>query len=50
MNSKYKHSQYCGEEILAVAKKCIYCGEWIDTNDAPGKPQQTESEEPEDYS
>lgn len=21
---------YCGEEILAVAKKCKHCGEWID--------------------
>ena len=22
---------YCGEEILAVAKKCRHCGEWLDT-------------------
>ncbi|MDE6395927.1 MAG: zinc ribbon domain-containing protein [Muribaculaceae bacterium] len=21
---------YCGEEILAVAKKCKHCGEWLD--------------------
>lgn len=50
MNSKYKRCPYCGEKILAVAKKCRYCGEWLDTNDMPGNPQQTESEEPEDYS
>ena len=26
---------YCGEEILAVAKKCKHCGEWLD------KPKET---------
>ena len=24
---------YCGEEILAVAKKCKHCGEWLDKNE-----------------
>jgi flagellar basal body-associated protein FliL len=25
-----KNCPYCGEEILAIAKKCKHCGEWID--------------------
>lgn len=29
---------YCGEEIMAVAKKCKHCGEWLtkETGDRPG--------------
>ena len=26
----HKRCPYCGEEILAVAKKCKHCGEWLD--------------------
>ena len=27
-----KKCPYCGQEILAVAKKCKHCGAWIETN------------------
>lgn len=27
--SSKKNCEYCGEEILAVAKKCRYCGEML---------------------
>ena len=27
-----KKCPYCGQEILAVAKKCKHCGNWIDNN------------------
>ena len=29
MEQKTKNCPYCGEEILAIAKKCKYCGEWL---------------------
>ena len=41
MNTDTKNCPYCGEEILAVAKKCKHCGEWLDKtayNEPPIKP------------
>lgn len=30
MEQKTRRCPYCGEEILAVARKCKHCGEWLD--------------------
>lgn len=30
MEQQTKKCPYCGEEILAVARKCKHCGEWLD--------------------
>lgn len=32
-----KNCPYCGEEILAVAKKCKHCGEWLEPKDTEKK-------------
>lgn len=29
-----KRCPYCGEEILAVAKKCKHCGEWFEASES----------------
>ncbi len=35
-----KKCPYCGKEILAVAKKCKHCGEWLDSRDKQAQPYQ----------
>ncbi|MBE6247951.1 MAG: hypothetical protein E7106_01685 [Prevotella sp.] len=34
MMEETKRCPYCGEEILAVAKKCKHCGEWLETKES----------------
>lgn len=47
MNEK-KNCPYCGEEIMATAKKCKHCGEWIEeTRIQDFAPQQLIETEPE---
>lgn len=33
-----KNCPYCGEEIMATAKKCRHCGEWLPMEQQIGKP------------
>lgn len=30
MTDETKPCPYCGEDIMATAKKCRHCGEWLD--------------------
>ncbi len=46
MEDATKRCPYCGEEILAVAKKCKHCGEWLDENTQVSIPQPTSVPEP----
>lgn len=39
MEEAKKRCPYCGEEILAVAKKCKHCGEWL-PDEATEKPKE----------
>ena len=36
---------YCGNEILAVAKKCKHCGEWLDSVVRQSQPAENYQEQ-----
>lgn len=38
MPTEMKDCPICGESILAVARKCRYCGEYLDAKAKPGPP------------
>lgn len=40
MEDNMKICPYCGEEILAVAKKCKYCGEWLENKEAASSTEE----------
>ena len=51
VSKEKKQCPYCGEEILAIAKKCKHCGEWLDEDENSGyeeehgDEQETDNEE-----
>ena len=47
MEKETKTCPYCGEEILATAKKCKHCGEWL--NKPPQKNTQKQPVRKESY-
>ena len=40
-----KNCPYCGEEILAVARKCKHCGEWLEEDEDEEEDIEAEDEE-----
>lgn len=40
---------YCGEEIAATAKKCRFCGEWLEIEEAVLMPETTDAAQIQEY-
>ncbi len=46
MKLEKKVCPYCGEEIMAAAKKCKWCGEWLDKEESAPTPETIAMQSP----
>ena len=49
MEQETKRCPFCGEEILAIAKKCKHCKEWLDEDYDDDEYEEENYEDEEDY-
>jgi len=47
MPNETKRCPYCGEEILAIAKKCKHCGEFLDSSSSSSQHPTLQENQPE---